>query len=223
MHRLPFVRNSSFRDRKDAGLRLAAELAPLRGGDLLVLGIPRGGVPVADAVATALDAELDVIVARKIGAPEQPELALGAITADGSWFLNESALAEFAIQPAELRELAALRMTEARARLEALRGSRPPPRVAGRTVILVDDGLATGSTMIAAARSLRPANAAHIVLAVPVGSREACDALAEEADEVVCLVRPVPFLAVSAHYERFDATTDEEVQAILRAAWERRG
>jgi predicted phosphoribosyltransferase len=207
-----------FRDRRDAGARLGERLAALRGQDLLVLAIPRGGVPVADEVARRLDAELDVVVARKLGAPGQPELAIGAVTADGGRYLNEEILRETDADAAYLSRVTAEQMAEARRREARFRGGAAPPRLAGRTVILVDDGLATGATMRAAVRSVRQRRPTRVVVAVPVGSVHACAALAEEADEVVCLATPALFWAVGLHYEDFRPTEDAEVEAILRAS-----
>ena len=205
-----------FRDRVDAGVRLAEGLAAYRGRDVLVLGIPRGGVPVAAEVARRLGGDLDVVVARKLGAPGQRELAIGAVTANGGRFLNEELIGELRVPPGYLEQVTAEERAEARRRQERFRGDRPPARVTGRTVIVVDDGLATGATMRAAVRSVRRERPATLVVAVPVGAREACDALREEADVVVCLSQPEPFVAVGLHYERFEPTEDAEVQRILR-------
>jgi putative phosphoribosyl transferase len=207
-----------FRDRRDAGARLGERLAGYRGRDALVLAIPRGGVPVAEEVARRLDAELDVVVARKLGAPGQPELAIGAVTANGGRFLNDELVGETGAAGAYLERVTAEQMAEARRREERFRGGAAPPRIAGRTVIVVDDGLATGATMRAAVRSVRQRGPARLVVAVPVGSGEACAALAAEADELVCLAIPALFWAVGLHYADFRPTEDAEVEAILRAA-----
>jgi putative phosphoribosyl transferase len=211
-----------FRDRVEAGRLLAERLESFRGEDVLVLGIPRGGVPVAAEVARDLDGELDVIVARKLGAPYQEELAIGAVTANGGRFLNEELIGEIGISPAYLEAVTAEERAEAAAREARFRGHRPPPRVKGRTVILVDDGLATGATMRAAVRSIRHQRPARLVVAVPVGSPEACATLRREADEVVCLDEPAFFFAVGQFYANFEQTQDEEVQALLRGAQARR-
>jgi predicted phosphoribosyltransferase len=208
----------AFRDRADAGARLAERLEAYRGPDALVLGIPRGGVPVAAEVAARLGGELDVVVARKLGAPGQPELALGAVTADGGRFLNEDTVRELQPSEAYLEAVTAREMAEARHRERRFRGGRPAPRVRGRTVILVDDGLATGATMRAALRAVRARGPARLVVAVPVGSRQACEALRAEADEVVALHQPEPFLAVGLHYQHFEPTEDTEVERLLAAA-----
>jgi predicted phosphoribosyltransferase len=204
-----------FANRAAAGDALADALTYYRGADLLVLGLPRGGVPVAARVAEALSAELDVIVARKLGSPISAELAIGAITADGERFLNEGLISELAVSDVYLSAVTEMEQKEARVCEAQFRGARPARRIAGRIVILVDDGLATGSTMHAAVRSVRKQGPARLVVAVPVGSHEACDALAAEADEVVCPWRPVPFGAVGGYYQNFAQTTDEEVRQIL--------
>lgn len=207
-----------FADRIDAGIRLGRALGSYRGTRPLVLGIPRGGLPVAAEVAKALDGELDVIVARKLGSPISPELAVGAVTADGARYLNEEVIADLGVPDAYLDRVTQEKAAEARQREERFRRGRPPLDVAGRTVILVDDGLATGSTMVAAARSLRARHPAKLVIAVPVGPRETCERMEAEADEVVCLQMPEYFLAVGLHYIDFSQTEDEDVERILREA-----
>lgn len=205
-----------YRDRAEAGAVLAHALERYRGQHPVVLGIPRGGVPVAAVVARELDGELDVIVARKLGAPGQAELAIGAVTADGGRFLNRDILHALRVSEEYLSRVTAEQMAEARRREERFRGGRPPAPVAGRTVILVDDGLATGATMRAAARAVRTAGPARLVIAVPVGSADACTALAAEADEVVCPSRPEPFYAIGLHYVDFQQVDDSEVVGLLR-------
>lgn len=214
----PFRTSLPFRDRVDAGQRLGAALGALRQSGPLVLGIPRGGVPVAAEVARALGAELDVIVARKLGSPYQPELAMGAATANGGRYLNDELIAALRVPASYVEQVTASEMAEARRREERFRGGRGPLAVAGRVVLLVDDGLATGATMRAAARSVRSRGPARLVIAVPVGAAESCDSLAAEADEVVCLATPEPFVAVGLHYADFGQTSDEEVQELLRTA-----
>ena len=212
-----------FRDRRDAGARLGARLAEgYKGRNVLVLGIPRGGVPVADEIAKQLDAELDVVVARKLGAPGYAELAIGAVTANGGRFLNDDVIRELAVSENYLQSVTAEQREEARRREEQFRRGRPPVDFRGRTVIIVDDGLATGATMRASVRSVRQAKAGRIVVAVPVGSEQARAALAVEADEVVCLFTPEPFWAVGFYYEQFGQTEDAEVQQILADAHARR-
>ncbi len=206
-----------FRDRVDAGAQLAEALRDYRGQDVLVLGIPRGGVVVAAEVAQRLGAELDVIVARKLGAPISRELAIGAVTADGERYLNEDILRELGVSARYLERVTEEEQAEARRREERVRAGRLPARVAGRTVILIDDGLATGATMRAAVRSVRRQGPARLVVAVPVGARETCEELRAEADEVVCLQQPEPFWAVGAHYQHFEPVDDATVQELLRA------
>lgn len=207
-----------FRDRRDAARVLAEALEPFRARHPLVLGIPRGGVVVAAEVARLLGAELDVLVARKLGAPGYPELAIGAVTADGGRWLNGAIVSSLGVEAAYINEVTQIEMAEARARERRFRGERPPPDVKGRVVILVDDGLATGATVRAAARALRRKKPAHLVLAAPVGAPETCHELLAEADEVVCPRQPLPFQAVGLFYERFEQTEDEEVTALLAEA-----
>lgn len=210
-------RNTTFRDRIEAGGVLAKSLAAYRGRDTLVLGIPRGGVVVAAEIARELEAELDVVVARKLGAPGQPELAIGAVTADGGRFLNDEAMQVLQISPSYLDAVTRVQMAEARHRETWLRNLRPAAPIAGRTVILVDDGLATGATVRAAARALRQHGPARLVVAVPVGTPEACDALRSDVDEVVCALQPEPFGAVGLYYEHFEPVEDEQVRELLEA------
>jgi predicted phosphoribosyltransferase len=217
-----FDRTTPFADRREAGRALAEALKGYAGRDVLVLGIPRGGVPVADEVARRLGADLDVLVARKLGAPDQPELAIGAVTANGGEFINEEIVRYLGITDEYLRAVREEQMLEARRREGRFRGSRSGEPARGRIVLLVDDGLATGATMRAAVRSLRKQEPARLVVAVPVGSREACDALRGEVDEVVCPNVPESFGAVGYFYRDFAPTDDAEVQAIMRESGERR-
>ena len=204
-----------FANREDAGERLGKALARFRGQRPLVLGIPRGGVPVAARVARALDGDLDVIVARKLGSPFSPELAVGAVTADGMRYLNAPTIDELGVPADYLEQVTKEKRVEAEARERRFRAGRAPASVEGRTVILVDDGLATGSTMIAAARSVRARHPQRLVIAVPVAPRETCDAMRAEADEVTCLEMPEFFMAVGLHYRDFSQTEDEDVERIL--------
>jgi putative phosphoribosyl transferase len=208
--------HARYADRADAGRALAACLGKYKSHDVLVLGIPRGGVPVAAEVARALHADLDVIVARKLGAPGQPELAIGAVTSNGGRFFNDEAIEALGVTDEYLEHIAAVEMDEAHRRERMFRNGREPERIQGRVVIIVDDGLATGATMRASVRSVRKRNPARLVVAVPVGSREACADLRKESDEVVCPYEPAVFLAVGLHYERFYPTPDDEVTAILQ-------
>ena len=207
-----------FRDRSDAGARLAERLGAYRRQNALVLGIPRGGVPVADAVARALEAELDVVVARKLGAPISPELAIGAVTADGGRYLNDEMIDVLGVSTDYVDRMTKMETAEAARRESRFRGEAAPPLVAGRTVIIVDDGLATGATMIAAARSVRARKPSRLVIAAPVGSAEACAQLRGEADDVVCLWSLEPFWAVGVYYSDFGQTEDAEVERLLYAA-----
>jgi predicted phosphoribosyltransferase len=205
-----------FRNREDAGAKLATRLEAYRGGHVLVLGIPRGGVPVAAAVASALDAELDIVVARKLPSPVSAELGIGAVTADGVRYLNRSILDELGVDLQYLDRVTNVQAADAQRRTSRFRAGSAEPSVTGRTVIVVDDGLATGATMIAAVRSVRARKPARVVVAVPVASQEAYQALQQEADEVVCLSIPEMFWAVGVHYVDFTQTEDEDVDRLLR-------
>jgi len=205
-----------YRDRAEAGVLLARALERYHGQRPVVIGIPRGGVPVAAAVARGLGGELDVVVARKLGAPMHEELAIGAVTADGGRFLNEDIIHALGVGDEYLSRVTDEQMREARSREQRFRGIRAAPSLTGRTVILVDDGLATGATMRAAARAVRARGPARLVIAVPVGSAEACAALAAEADEVVCPAQPEPFYAIGLHYVNFQQVEDAEVIALLQ-------
>ena len=207
----------TFTERTDAGRRLGEALAHLAGTHPLVLAIPRGGVPVAAEVARAIGGTLDVIVARKVGSPESPELAIGAVTADGARYLHRETIEALHVPDAWIERAARSASDEARAREAHLRQGRPAHEVAGRTVVIVDDGLATGSTMIAAARAVRRRHPAHLVVAVPVGAASTMAAMRDEADEVTCLAMPEPFEAVGLHYVDFGQVTDAEVDRLLAA------
>ncbi|AMO25647.1 hypothetical protein UC35_21645 [Ramlibacter tataouinensis] len=207
----------SYRDRREAGRVLAGRLSHYKGrSDVLVLALPRGGVPVAFEVAHALAAPLDVFVVRKLGYPGHEEYAMGAIASGGVQVLNPFAIdgfSELQLKSIVLRERAEL------ARREALyRGDKPPADVQGRTVIVVDDGLATGATMRAAVAALRQRAPARLVVGVPVGAEDTCRQLQDEADEVVCPSSPDPFRAVGLWYHHFAQTSDEEVRELLAEA-----
>ncbi|MFO0969437.1 MAG: phosphoribosyltransferase [Gemmataceae bacterium] len=208
-----------FRDRVHAGRELARRLARYAGrDDAIVLALPRGGVPVGFEIAKALRAPLDVFVVRKLGLPDQPELAIGAIASGGVRVVNEDVTRPLGVGPEVLDEVAALEQVVLERRERSFRGDRPAPFVRGRIVILVDDGLATGSTMKAAVQALRMQEPGRIVVAVPVGAAETCAELRHRADEVVCLETPEPFLAVGSWYDDFRQTADEEVQRLLEQA-----
>jgi putative phosphoribosyl transferase len=207
-----------FPDRRQAGRRLAAALMRLKALDPIVLALPRGGVPVAFEVAQALDAPLDVVLVRKIGAPGHPELGLGAVVEGAAVVLNDEIVRLVAPNPAYLQQETARQLEEIERRRELYRGGRAPVAAHGRLVIVIDDGIATGGTVRAALRALAQAKPARLVLAVPVAPKDAIATLAAEADEVVCLASPEPFLAVGAHYQDFRQTSDEEVVELLRSA-----
>ena len=207
-----------FRNRTDAGRRLAGELGPYAGrDDVIVLALPRGGVPVGAEVARALGAPLDVFLVRKLGVPGREELAMGAIASGGVRVLNQDVLDQLRISPRWVDAVAAEELEELARREAAYRDGRPAPDVRGKTVVLVDDGLATGASMKAAVAALRGLGPARIVAAVPVGARETCQELGEMADEVVCAETPDPFYAVGSWYADFEQTTDEEVRELLAA------
>jgi putative phosphoribosyl transferase len=208
-----------FRDRTDAGRRLAGELTQYAGrDDVIVLALPRGGVPVGAEVARALGAPLDVFLVRKLGVPGHEELAMGAIASGGVRVLNRDVLDQLRIPPQRVDAVAAQELEELARREAAYRDGRPAPDVRGKTVILVDDGLATGASMKAAVAALRGLGPARVVVAVPVGAAETCAELAPMADEVVCTATPDPFYAVGSWYADFDQTTDDEVRALLAEA-----
>ncbi|UED84174.1 phosphoribosyltransferase [Streptomyces profundus] len=205
-----------FADRREAGQRLAHALTSLRGRDVVVLGLPRGGVPVAAEVATALRAPLDVAVVRKLGLPAQPELAMGAIAEDGARVLNDQVVGGAGVPGDRLAEVESRERAELDRRAVAYRGERPRISVAGRTVVLVDDGIATGATARAACRSARERGAALVVLAVPVAPADWERRIGDAADELVCPHVEDDFLAVGQFYDDFAQTTDEQVVEFLR-------
>ncbi|MGH2523904.1 MAG: phosphoribosyltransferase, partial [Anaerolineales bacterium] len=206
-------------DRRDAGRQLAARLARYANRpDVLVLALPRGGVPVAFEIAQALHAPLDVFVVRKIGVPGYEELALGAIATGGVILLNEPLVQALRIRDEMLEAVIKKERHELERRNRAYRGDRPAPNVRGCTLILVDDGLATGATMRAAVVALRQQGPARIVVAVPTAAPETCDEFRAEVDEIVCAITPEPFYAVGAWYEDFSQTSDDEVRELLNRA-----
>lgn len=204
-----------YRDRRDAGERLAAALQGRIGPEPVVLGLPRGGVPVAAEVARALGVPLDVLVVRKLGLPHHPELAMGAIASGGARVLNPQVIAFSDVTPEMLRRVEEREREELARREELFRGDRPPLRVTDREVVLVDDGLATGATMEAAVAALRSRDPARVVVAVPVGSADAVDRLRREAELVVCPLVPEDFSAVGQWYEQFGQTGEDEVRRLL--------
>jgi predicted phosphoribosyltransferase len=208
-----------YRDRVHAGQQLATALEKYAGrADVVVLGLPRGGVPVAAEVAGALRAALDVIVVRKLGVPGWEELAMGAIASGGVRVINDEVVRGANVPPRVIESVTAEQLLELKRRELAFRGGAAPLDVHGKTVILVDDGIATGSTIRAAAQALRQLSPAKIVIAAPVGSRDSCGMLAQVADEVVVPEQPEEFRAVGQWYANFDQTSDEEVGRLLDAA-----
>jgi predicted phosphoribosyltransferase len=208
-----------FRNRREAGKILARKLmAYANRPDVLVLALPRGGVPVAFEVARALHAPLDVFLVRKLGVPGHEELAMGAIASWGARVLNDDVVRELQISDDVIERVATYERRELERRDKSYRAGRPAPNVGGRTIVLVDDGLATGSTMRAAIAALRQRRPARIVVAVPVGSPETCAEFQDEADEAICAMTPEPFYAVGVWYQDFSQTTDEEVLDLLEAA-----
>jgi predicted phosphoribosyltransferase len=213
-----------FEDRREGGRRLAERLGRYAGRpDVVVLGLPRGGVPVAAEVARALDAPLDVFLVRKLGVPGHEELAMGAIASGGVRVLNDDVVRAIGIGEHEIEAVAARELATLEAREREYRGGLGPLDVRGRTAILVDDGLATGATMRAAIRALRGLGAAAIVAAVPTAPRETCEALRREVSEVVCATTPDPFTAVGVWYRDFTAVSDDEVRELLERGARRPG
>ena len=212
-----------FRNRIHAGRQLAQALpAGLHGSDAIVLALPRGGVPVGFVVAKELELELDILLVRKLGLPGHEEFAMGALGSGGVRVLQPDILRACGVSHATLDAICEREQLEIERRERQFRGARPPPRLRGRTVILVDDGLATGSTMRAAIEVARASAPQRIVVAVPVGAPDTCAALEPEVDQLVCLLRPPLFSAVSRWYQHFEQTSDDEVQDLLALAWRKR-
>src|SRR5437764_11363800 len=208
-----------YRNRSEAGKELATKLSTYNDrADVLVLALPRGGVPVAFEVAQALNAPLDVFLVRKLGVPGHEELAMGAIATGGVRVLNDDVVDYLKIPDAVIDSVAAEESKELKRRELAYRGNRPEPEVKGKTVILIDDGLATGSTIRAAAQALRQQDPARIVVAVPVSAPDTCDEYRIGVDEIICAATPDPFWGVGLWYDDFSQTTDEEVHDLLERA-----
>ncbi len=210
---------SEFADRTDAGRRLAQELSEYEDReDTVVLGLPRGGVPVAFEVTRKLEAPLDVFVVRKLGVPGNPELAMGAIASGGVRVVNEEVVSSTRISDQQIERVSQEEEEELERREQTYRGARPGLSLEGKVVLLVDDGLATGATMRAAINALREHRPREIVVAVPTGPAETCSELEGMVDEVICLTTPSPFLGVGGSYQDFSQTTDEEVRDLLERA-----
>jgi putative phosphoribosyl transferase len=208
-----------FKDRQEAGERLAKELSGYREEQgVVVLGLPRGGVPVAEKIARSLAAPLGVFIVRKVGVPGRRELAMGAIGSGGVRVVNEDVVRSLGISKEEFEAVAQEELKELREREEAYHGEVPELDLAGKTVILVDDGIATGATIRVAIKALRRHQPKKLIVAVPVAPPETCDVLAVEVDELICPLRPANFLAISRWYEDFGQTSDDEVRRILRGA-----
>jgi predicted phosphoribosyltransferase len=207
-----------FRDREDAGRRLAELLTRYRDEDPVVLALPRGGVPVGYEVARALNAPLDVFIARKLGAPHQPELGIGAVAQDGTLVLNERVVEALGVSEEYVQRIAVEEIEEARRRLKLFRTDRREPEVRERTAILVDDGIATGVTTWAAIVALRQRNPRRLVLAVPVCAAQPAELLRQEVDELICLQAPSDLVAIGLWYRDFEQTSDEKVIELLERA-----
>lgn len=213
------MRSVVFDDRQDAGRRLAARLVEHKLKNPIVLGLPRGGVPVAAEVAAGLAAPLDIVVVRKLGVPWQPELAIGAIASGGVRVLNDTMLSGIPeLNDAVIDGIAATELDELERRESLYRGDRPMLKLKGRDVVLVDDGLATGATMRAAIEAVRSQQPSRIIVAIPVGSAETVRSIRKVVDDVVCLTIPAFFYAVGQCYRNFNQTTDQEVRGLLQAA-----
>jgi len=209
-----------FEDRCQAGEKLAEKLSPYRGQQPLILAVPRGGVTVAKLIWDKLGGELDLIITRKIGAPYQPELAIGAVTGDGFVMINENVVSRLNVSAEYIDKAAGEEQIEIQRRLEMYRGNRPLPDFDNRLVILVDDGVATGYTLLAALRSLKEKEPLKLILAVPVGPPDTFSILGNEVDELVYLEAPPHFAAVGQFYRNFDQVSDAEVSAMLEKAWQ---
>jgi predicted phosphoribosyltransferase len=206
-----------FQDRREAGKALAGELASWKGTpNLIVLAIPRGGVVVGHEVARALNAPLDVYITRKIGAPHNPELAIGAVASDGTLLIDHQLARRLSVSQSYIDQESARQTQEISRRLAEYRGERPSPDLAGKVVILVDDGVATGATTLATIKAIKSQQPQKLILAIPVGPRDSIESLRQEVDQLYCLHAPEVFWAVGAFYNVFDQTSDEEVKALLQ-------
>ena len=206
--------------RQAAGEALAERLGNLAGrGDVLVLALPRGGVPVAFEIADRLHARLDILLVRKLGVPSQPELAMGAIASGNVRVMNEDVVSGYRIDAEAIEKVATRERAELERRSQVYRGHRPWPTLREKTIVLVDDGIATGATMAAAIEAVRKQGAARIIVAVPVAPEDTIDRLSESADQIVCLASPAPFYAIGQWYQRFEQLSDDEVSRLLGHAW----
>ena len=218
----PWLDAPLFRDREQAGKQLAESLAEYgHRSDVIVLALPRGGVPVGAELAEALDAPLDLMLVRKLGVPGHRELAMGAVASGGVRVLNDDVVGALRLDEATIEAVVREERRELERREHAYREGRPSPEVAGRVVILVDDGLATGATMRTAVAALQQQDPGQIVVAVPVAPPDTCEALGREADEVICLASPDPFMAIGVWYDDFRQLTDDEVRELLSRVWNR--
>lgn len=208
-----------FKNRREAGEKLAAQLEAYKGRKPLILAVPRGGVTVAEPVWENIGGELDLIITRKIGAPYQPELAIGAVSGDGFVMLNNNIVSRLNVTEDYINTAAEKEQNEIRRRLKIYRGNRSMPLIDNRLVVIIDDGVATGYTLLAALRSLQEKNPVKLVLAIPVGPPDTLTMLENEVDELLCLEAPVHFSAVGQFYRQFDQVSDSEVTAILQKAW----
>jgi putative phosphoribosyl transferase len=205
-----------FQDRREAGKALAGELGSYKETpNTIVLGIPRGGVVVGHEIAKALGAPLDVYITRKIGAPHNPELAIGAVASDGTLLIDHQLVRRLGVSQEYVEAESERQKKEIHRRMAEYRGARPSPQLAGKIVILADDGVATGATTLATIKAIKSQSPAKLILAIPVGPRDSIESLRQEVDELVCLHAPEIFWAVGAFYNVFDQTSDEEVKALL--------
>lgn len=217
------MQNRIYEDRRDAGRALVPEIERCALQDPIVLGLPRGGIPVAQEIAAAIDAPLDVLVVRKLGVPFQPELAFGAIASGQVRVLNEELLAGIpVIEESLIEDIVAREEAELTRREKLYRGDRPYPELRDREVVVVDDGMATGATMRAAAQAVQSRDPAKLLIAVPTASADAVRSIADTVDQVICLDTPSPYFAVGYYYRDFGQTTDDDVRGILHDVWEAR-